>query len=170
MIFGTNLDFFSNTVSDTSFKKYHEIKLAGLEKNTLYFYTVESCNDNTCYFSEMYNFTTANINTESKALKIDNLRIINEYARAGEDISLAIRLQNNRNDDMNDVRVTIVLPEIGIRKRIGPFDLSDDDEINKQIHLTLPDDVMPGEYVAKITISGNDGKIRRVKHRYVTVY
>lgn len=154
---------------DSSFVTSHSIKLTGLKRDTLYFYTVLSCNEDICFFSETHNFTTTDISVVSRAMKIDSLQILNEYAKPGEDIGTHVRIQNNRNDDLDDVRITAIIPEIGVRKRIGPFDIDDNDAIDKEIYLTLPDDVEPGDYIVKIITTNSNQDFRRVKHRYITV-
>ena len=156
-------------VKDGSFVTSHRIKLTGLKRNTLYLYTVLSRNPDTRFFSGPYNFTTTDVEIVSRAMKIDSLQMLNEYAKPGEDIGTIVRIQNNRNDDLEDVRITIMIPELGIRKRVGPFDIDDNDAIDKEIYLTLPDDVEPGDYIVKIITTNSNQDIRRVKHRYITI-
>jgi len=157
------------TVQDSALVTAHSIKLTGLKKNTVYRYTVRSCNGNLCFLSEIYNFTTTDVNIVSRAMNIGSLQILNEYAKQGEDIRTHVRIQNNHNADLDDVRITMIIPEIGVRKRVGPFDLNDNDAIDKEIYLTLPKDVEPGEYIVKIVTTNSNQDFRRVKHRYITV-
>ncbi len=169
VIFGEYPNGPEKSVFDSALVESHSIKLTGLKRDTLYLYVVLSCNDEDCFFSEIYNFTTTDINIVSRAMKIDSLQILNEYAKPGEDIGTHVRIQNNRNDDLDDVRITIIIPEIGVRKRVGPFDIDDNDAIDKEIYLTLPDDVEPGDYIVKIITTNSNQDFRRVKHRYITV-
>ncbi len=156
---------------DEYLTKSHMMEITNLDRNTLYFYQVLSCDSNfvLCYFSGVLNFTTSDINTYKQSLKIKSLKFIDEEVKAGDDVSAAITLANNRNNDFKDTKITVVFPELGLRKRIGPFDLDDDDEMTKQIYLTIPEDTPKGEYIAKITITNEKSKIRRVKYRYITV-
>lgn len=154
---------------DDSLVTFHRIKLTGLKRDTLYFYIALSSNQDTEFSSGTYNFTTTDVEVVARAMKIDSLQILNEYAKPGEDIGTLVRIQNNRNDDLEDVRITIIIPELGIRKRVGPFDIDDNDAIDKEIYLTLPDDVEPGDYIVKIITTNSNQDMRRVKHRYITV-
>ena len=167
VLFGEYPDGPEKQVQDNSFVTLHRIKLTGLKRDTSYFYSVMSCNPGICFFSETYNFTTTDKSIVSRAIKIDSLQILNEYAKPGEDIGTHIRIENNHNADLDYVRITMIIPELGIRKRVGPFDI--DGDIDKEIHLTLPDDVEPGDYIVKIITTNNNQDFRRVKHRYITV-
>lgn len=172
VLFGAYPDGQEEIVQDDSLVTFHRIKLTGLKRNTLYYYMVISCNEyeEICFFSEgPNNFTTTDVEIVSRAMKIDSLQILNEYVKPGEDIGTIVRIQNNRNDDLDDVRITIIIPELGIRKRVGPFDIDDNDAIDKEIYLTLPDDVEPGDYIIKIITTNSNQDFRRVKHRYITV-
>lgn len=169
VIFGEYPNGPEKSVFDSAFVESHSIKLTGLKRDTLYLYAVLSCNQDICFFSQTYNFTTTDVSIVSRAMKIDSLQILNEYAKPGEDIGTHVRIQNNRNADLDNVRITIIIPEIGVRKRVGPFDIDDNDAIDKEIYLTLPDDVEPGDYIVKIITTNSNQDFRRVKHRYITV-
>ncbi|GAF88734.1 unnamed protein product, partial [marine sediment metagenome] len=103
------------------------------------------------------------IEPESKDLKIGSIRIPDNID-AGGDLSVSINLGNDYMEELKDIKVTVVIPELGLRKQVGPFDLDDE---SKKLVLEIPEYVNSGEYVARIVIS-ND-KIRRVKHRIVVV-
>ncbi|MBS3097670.1 hypothetical protein J4209_02635 [Candidatus Woesearchaeota archaeon] len=68
---------------------------------------------------------------------------------------------------MDDVTVTIISPELGIKKRIGPFDLDKNEDTTRTLLLEMPYYVEPGIYDLRITIS-ND-KYRRVRHRPIVI-
>ncbi|MFH1641590.1 MAG: S8 family serine peptidase [Nanoarchaeota archaeon] len=100
-------------------------------------------------------------------VKISSAKIINDYIQPGEDLQTKVSIENEGNTDLDDVKITLVIPELALRKRIGPFDLDEGDDITELIYAQMPDNTPPGEYLVRITIS-ND-KVKRVRHRSIIV-
>lgn len=74
--------------------------------------------------------------------------------------------------DYDDVRVTVMIPELGLRKQVGPFDLDADTKETRTIlidAIDLADNIKPGEYMARITVTANDNEIRKVRHAIAIV-
>jgi uncharacterized membrane protein len=59
------------------------------------------------------------------------------------------------------------VPDLGLVKRAGPFDLDDGKEELKELYLELPEWAEPGDYDIRITVSSKD--IERTLHRVFTI-
>jgi uncharacterized membrane protein len=101
-------------------------------------------------------------------LRIDRIVIDNDY-NIGEtdDVVARVSLQNIGDMDLEDVRVTVTIPELGVRRSAGPFDLDKDDGVVRRLILEMAEDVPAGEYYVKIEARNKD--YRRTKYRLVTV-
>jgi hypothetical protein len=99
-------------------------------------------------------------------LQVDRIRW-DEKVKAGENLELTVDLENNGDIDLGSVSVQVIIPELGIRERIGPFDIDKDKNEYKKISVYIPKNTKPGDYEVRISIS-ND-KVRRIKHRVITV-
>ncbi|MBW2980934.1 PKD domain-containing protein, partial [Candidatus Woesearchaeota archaeon] len=100
--------------------------------------------------------------------KIEKIRLSNDgFLNPGEDLRTTISLSNIGDKDLENARIAVVVPELGIWKKIGPFDLDEGDKVTREVVLDIPDDIEPGEYVARIVVS--NGKTRRVVHRHIII-
>jgi hypothetical protein len=105
-----------------------------------------------------------------KTIGMDVTRILltrGEYLSVGELLGTGIRVENNYDTDLEDVRVTVGVPDLGLVKRAGPFDLDDGDEVLKDLYIEIPEWAEPGEYYIRIDISNDE--VKRVVHRVFTV-
>jgi hypothetical protein len=82
------------------------------------------------------------------------------------DVTGVVNVENKLGSKLKNAHVTIVIPELGIRRRVGPFSLARGDQATKRLLLDTFG-AEPGEYYVRITIS-ND-KVRRVRHRMITI-
>lgn len=76
-----------------------------------------------------------------------------------------VRFKNTMNSDLDDVKVSIVIPELGEYYTQNVGEVKSEDRSSTIIHgMTEPG--VSGDYLARIVIYDEDGT-RRVKHRYV---
>ena len=102
------------------------------------------------------------------SIRIGNIGLSEEFISAGETLETTTYLENNENYmNLKNVRITYIIPDLGIRKRVGPFDLKRNKDVLKKINLEIPPDTPPGEYDLRITVS--NGQFNRVKYRVITV-
>ncbi|MFH1505585.1 MAG: PKD domain-containing protein [archaeon] len=90
-----------------------------------------------------------------------------QYARPGQYVRLTLDLHNSADDDLEDLKVNFMIPDLGISANSDRFDLDEDDEITKTVLAYIPADATPGLYYAKIQVGNDD--IRRTKHRYLII-
>ncbi len=91
---------------------------------------------------------------------------VNSCVEAGSTIYVTGIVKNDGTKDLNDVRITAMLPELVIMRKTAAFDLDPNDEKEYQIPIFIPYDV-GGIYTLRVVYS-ND-KIRRVKLRNIFV-
>ncbi|MBW3011788.1 hypothetical protein KY311_01250 [Candidatus Woesearchaeota archaeon] len=102
------------------------------------------------------------------SIHIDRFRLTRgEFLPVGEMLESAIAVSNLGEEDLEDVRITVGVPDLGIHMRAGPFDLDDNDDISKELFMEIPEWAQPGDYTIRIDVS-ND-QIQRVIHREFTV-
>ena len=88
-------------------------------------------------------------------------------ASAGDDVVLSIRAHNRVLGGLDDLRVTILIPELGIKQKTSSFDMSYNKRESADMLINLPENAFPGEYVVKIVLSG-EGE-RSVLYRWITI-
>ena len=103
-----------------------------------------------------------------KGIYIKNIRIEgfdNEVVNAGDEMITTVTLKNYGNK-LKNVNIAVTVQDLGIRKKVGPFDIKKDGEVTRIIPLEIPYDVK-GKYDVRITVS-NDG-FTRIKYRDVNI-
>ena len=89
---------------------------------------------------------------------------VNDY---GDDmLFFHVNVVNDGAKDLDDLRVRVLIYDLGLVLQTGNFDLQDGDTDGKFLFLDK-EDIKPGTYLARITVSNDD--VREVKHRYVTI-
>ena len=89
---------------------------------------------------------------------------VNDY---GDDmLFFHVNVVNDGAKDLDDLRVRVLIYDLGLVLQTGNFDLQDGDADGKFLFLDK-EDIEPGTYLARITVSNDD--VREVKHRYVTI-
>ena len=90
-----------------------------------------------------------------------------DYVTKGNSLPITIHLDNYGDFDLEDVRVTVSNLKLGIRHRIGPFDLDEGDEMSRTVYVEVPTYAQSGWYDLRITVANDE--LHRVKHRDIWV-
>jgi len=90
-----------------------------------------------------------------------------ESAYAGSELVMRITLENNGHRALEDVSVSLAIPELGVRRHEGTFDLSIGETDTAVVRLEIPDGVEPGEYDVHIA-AGND-EVQRFRNRFIDI-
>ncbi len=89
---------------------------------------------------------------------------VNDY---GDDmLFFHVNVINDGAKDLDNLRVRVLIYDLGIILQTSNFDLQDGDTDGKFLFLDKGD-IEPGTYLARITVSNDD--VREVRHRYVTI-
>ena len=90
----------------------------------------------------------------------------NDPIQAGEVLEYHVNTVNRADDDLEGVHLRMFIYELGELIVTNAFDVDDLDNAGKFLFWNTQE-VPPGEYLARITLSNDD--FRRVKHRYITI-
>jgi len=94
------------------------------------------------------------------------VRFLDDYINQGEDVEMHVRVTNNFDNDMDDVRIKAYIPELGVMFRTNQFDI-DDKSSEARFLFWNTDNYAKGEYLVRVITSNED--FANVKYRYVTV-
>lgn len=101
-------------------------------------------------------------------LLIKHITFVNEdYLYAGDDLITSVTLYNTGNKDLDEMKITVSIPEHGIHKSTKRFDLRKNRELTKTILLPIPHYTEPGIYDVRIVVSNDE--IKRVRIRQVII-
>ena len=88
--------------------------------------------------------------------------------RIGDFIDFTFEFRNRGDFDLEHVRIQVGIPEIGLSRRAGPFDLREGESLLRKVSLYIPYDTYPNEYLVRAIVYDEEAK--RVQHRHITVY
>ncbi|RJQ18248.1 PKD domain-containing protein, partial [Candidatus Woesearchaeota archaeon] len=100
-------------------------------------------------------------------IDVYGLKSKKDYTVASDDeLIVSVNLENQGETDLRYLKVTVMIPELGIKQKSSIFSLDDDERTTKIVKIPLYD-APAGEYYAKIIV--NNAATTRVKYRYVIV-
>jgi len=92
---------------------------------------------------------------------------LDEIARPGDLVEFYLTLENLQSYDLEDVKIRILDPELGIYATTGSFDIDGKDVESRIVQVDLPADIEPGDHTFRIIISNDN--VKRVLHRSITI-
>ncbi|MBT3298042.1 hypothetical protein HN385_03895 [archaeon] len=99
----------------------------------------------------------------SSNLKYSNVMFDDEVASAGDEVRLSVGLNNDGEKDLEDLEISIVVYELGIKYSSGNFDIDSNDQLSEVITMEIPESANEGIYDIRITVSNDD--FSHVTHR-----
>ena len=90
-----------------------------------------------------------------------------DQIRAGEDLIVYVNFENQGDYKMDDARVTVIVPDLALRQRVGHIDLKTDNGVTKKFILETPKDAEPGFYDVMIVIY--DDGLKRIRYRPIEI-
>ena len=85
----------------------------------------------------------------------------------GDLFFMHVNVNNDEGKDLDDLRVRVLIYDLGIVLRTSSFDLDDGDTTGKFVFWDVPYDAKTGTYWARITVSNDE--VREVRHRLITI-
>ncbi|MFH1316873.1 MAG: hypothetical protein ABII01_05105, partial [Candidatus Woesearchaeota archaeon] len=114
------------------------------------------------------------ISSPRRKLFIDRISFDGTYSdkfEAGSNVQAVITMTNNDYYDIKEMTVTYTIPELGVRRKLGPFGIDAKTTVTKLADLEIPDWADPGIYDVRISIaSTKSDDLRRVRHRELEIY
>lgn len=101
-------------------------------------------------------------------LKIESIRLpdVGDVA-PGSVVPIFLSVRNNGDRRLENVHLSAMLPELGVRRRLGPFDVSVNERESRTLVLEIPDWAEEGEYMLLLELGNDD--VRRILHRPIQV-
>lgn len=101
---------------------------------------------------------------EINELSVIQIRFPNGYLiKSGSALAVSVMVENTGDYDLDDVRLQVSVPSLGLMRSVGPFDVDENDEEQRTVMLDIPKGVSEGEYELRIVIGNED--YRAVKYR-----
>lgn len=88
-----------------------------------------------------------------------------EVADVGDELEVSVYIENIAPYNLEELKLTVYIDELGVWRTIGPFDLAEGEHTVKHIYLDIPVDAEPGYYNIRIVVQNSD--LKRVKYRGV---
>ncbi len=95
------------------------------------------------------------VETFSNNLVITSAQFAQEVVHTGDYALLAVNTDNRGNLDLEDVKISVIIYNLGLKVSTSQFDLDEGEDQAKIIYLPFPYDAQSGQYMVKIT-AGND--------------
>jgi hypothetical protein len=125
--------------------------------------------DGYCYDMQAYDLEICKPGSEiypRRKFAMENLDIMNaEPICAGDDLKVLLSLENYGIFDNDDITVAFTIPELGIKRTIGPISLDSADSVSRRIDLSIPEDTPAGMYDLRVYLYAQNGDFHRIKHR-----
>ncbi len=105
---------------------------------------------------------------EARGLMLKRIAIFgdaDEHALMGDSLLAVVSIENTIGENLEGLHLAVTIPELGVRRVIGPFDLDDGDAVSRRVVLDIPSDGLPGVYDVRIVASNDE--VRRVRVRQV---
>lgn len=115
-------------------------------------------------------FTEFNLNTDlEKGLKFEYVDVYTNdyYVYPGEEVYINTKLRNKASDDIDNIRLIVMVPEFGIKIKSQQFDLNNGNTETVNMIIDVPYWTPAGEYAVKITATNGD--IIRSTYRFIYV-
>ena len=91
----------------------------------------------------------------------------NEFYRPGDEVRIFLNFENQGQEDLNDVRITAIIQELGIRSNAQKVEADENDNMMETLLLDLPKNAKKGRHMVEIVID-IDGN-RRIKYRPIDI-
>jgi len=104
---------------------------------------------------------------------LGSVRFFDEVLVPGQELDILVNVVNYDTKDLENVKVTIFIPEMSLFFRTTSFDVEDRDIIGKVVFEDIPKDVNPGDYLVKVSIDYYDENTKKDRkesvYRYITI-
>jgi PKD repeat protein len=90
-----------------------------------------------------------------KKIHISQIRFVGEV-QAGDDLEVLVNLENKDVLKTRELSVTAMIPELGLRKKVGNDQLRNGKTLSRRVVIPIPKDAKPGIYDVLITVNDHD--------------
>jgi PKD repeat protein len=118
-------------------------------------------------FADFVSITPLDTQVNSGKLSIQRIVMEPSTVYPGDYVMVSAALKNNWHEDLEDVKFTAIIPELGVWATAGTVDIDSRKEDTMKLIMDVPYDALAGEYEVWFTAS-ND-QVRRVTFRPLTI-
>ncbi|MBI4980862.1 hypothetical protein HZC30_04880 [Candidatus Woesearchaeota archaeon] len=115
------------------------------DKNALNYYIQATTDNGGCKYPQ-----------PSKNVYFQKVHLVSDAVSAGDAAFFSVTVANNGDVDLEDLKVTAVVYELGAKKSTGQFNLDSGDSKNLNLVLPIPYDAEAGDYLVKVTVGNDD--------------
>ena len=91
--------------------------------------------------------------------------MVYDFVEPGEDLNIDVSFENWGVYDVKKSTIRVTVEELGISRKIGPFDGPDTDgHYLKRVPLEIPANAKEGVYTLRMALTTNN-QLKRVRHR-----
>jgi hypothetical protein len=117
-------------------------------------------------------FTEFNLNTDIEyGLRFNHIGVYSytgyNSVHSGDDVYVSLKVSNHADKKIEDIRVTLMSPEIGLKIKSSKFDLNRGASKSLDLSFYVPYDVLNGEYELKVTAANDD--VRQTEYSFFYV-
>ncbi len=170
LISGATIDFAGNVVQTDENGEYQFIGVV----SGIYGYTVN-------YAGYLPAAGTVNVNSDGTVtvalsrnpefwpepefgIHISAIRIPAAYEySAGDTVEITLSFSNSGDENLEDIKAYVTIPEFAVKDVVGPFDLKKNRKATETLYIELPEDAEAQSYYARIVIDSDNAK--RVVYR-----
>ncbi|MFH1276611.1 MAG: Ig-like domain-containing protein, partial [Candidatus Woesearchaeota archaeon] len=110
---------------------------------------------------------TISVASSKTSVQLMTVHVGPEEATGGDVLSVNVALDNKGNTDLENAKVTVLLPELGIKRSSKTFDINAGETKRGAVKVQLPAYLDEGEYLVKVTV--NNDQYHETSYRYVYV-
>jgi hypothetical protein len=103
-----------------------------------------------------------------KNVKLSSVQLAMEEVLVGDYLSAQVKVINNGEKNMDDLKISMIVPELGLKKSVSEFDLKPGQSKNKNLNLQMPYYAQPGEYLVKVSVTNSN--FHEQTYRLITIY
>jgi len=103
----------------------------------------------------VYQYFTITVQEVAADVQIMSARLTPEVVVPGQLASVSVGVDNNGDKDLEDLHVSVSIPELGVRRSSGSFDLDAGERRDRQFTFVVPEYLESGVYLVKITLSND---------------
>ncbi len=115
------------------------------DKNALNYYAQATTDNGGCKYPQ-----------PSKNVYFQKVHLVSDVVSGGDAAFFSVNVANNGDVDLEDVKITAIVYELGAKKSTGQFNLNSGDSKNINLVLPIPYDAEAGDYLVKVTVGNDD--------------
>lgn len=102
------------------------------------------------YKSQFFAFVFVALIATAGINSLGQIRFLDDHIAPGSEVEMHANILNKGENKINDVRLTVYIPELGFFQSFGEYDVKKNKPVGKMMHFNIEDDVEPDEYLVRV--------------------